>query len=291
MPRKQKQVPKKKNKSMGLHILGVSLFTLFWVGGNVFLLLSPLYAASFSRKQGMSNGDLMNSQRLVMPDQKGNEQNIVYLVKLRGQHSLYQAGRFSLNGKDVSDPSATYLNDYAISDMKNLDKKAILSLPEGSKVERSINSADGKLLIFTISTPVRFIFLNDNKDIFGQNNIVNTVFSYDVEKSRLTQLFTSSDYASINYALPTSISDDNNHVAFDSFECLECGPTNSNVFVYEISSNTLKSVGKVADFRWVAGKDYEYKELISEKCSTDKSTTGICYKDPTLQPFKKGSWK
>jgi hypothetical protein len=261
------------------------------VGGNVFLLLSPLYAASFSRKQGMSNGDLMNSQRLVMPDQKGNEQNIVYLVKLRGQHSLYQAGRFSLNGKDVSDPSATYLNDYAISDMKNLDKKAILSLPEGSKVERSINSADGKLLIFTISTPVRFIFLNDNKDIFGQNNIVNTVFSYDVEKSRLTQLFTSSDYASINYALPTSISDDNNHVAFDSFECLECGPTNSNVFVYEISSNTLKSVGKVADFRWVAGKDYEYKELISEKCSTDKSTTGICYKDPTLQPFKKGSWK
>jgi hypothetical protein len=293
MPRKQKQVSKR--KSMGLHILGVSLFTLLWVGGNVFILLSPLYAASFSKKHAVTANTLPNNKMLlVRPQQNSSEDNIVYAVKLNSGYKIYQSGQFirpSSEMKSADQKTYLYDNNQKI-DLSKIEKTPLLQIPSGSMLNDYLVSDDGKLAIFTVYSPVNFTFLS-NKDGFGQNQVLSSVFSYDTEKNKLTLLFTNTDYAGLVYISPRSISEDKDHIAFDSHSCLECGAQSyTKTFVYEVSTKTLKQVGTLSDFRWTTGKNFEYKEVVDEKCSMAEDSTGIpCEKDSKDLPFKKGSWK
>ncbi len=298
MPRKQKQVPKKKNKSMGLHILGVSLFTLFWVGGNVFLLLSPLYAASFSKKRlSLGLAPANNKMMLVRPDSYNDEQSLVYLVRDRGNYSLYQNGKFLryeesvVKDDDQDKRVATEPTSLTAKvDISKVEKKVLVRLPMGSTVERSITSIDGKMIVFSVLSTVNFNYLNVPANPDGSSTDVVTVFSYDTEKNVIKKLFSNTDFSKIGYALPKSFSEDNKHIAFDSYECLDCGGGKSKTLVYDSSANLLKDLGPTSDFRWINAQDFEYKELVSQNCESG-TNSGICFKNPSAQPFKKGSWK
>lgn len=286
MPRKQKEPVR--SKRIGFHILAVSVLTLVLVGGNTFLLLSPLFAASIKNKAlAADNKNKAAMVKVMRPTKESEEQRTVYLVENSGRPTLLHSNKL-YDYKQLANGVTSEYSEY--SPATKLVKKPLLLLPEGREILRSTLSKDGTLLVFSISTIVNFEFLS-NQNPVGQGEVLNTVFAYDIKQNKIAHLFSDNKLTKGKYPLPKLISDDNKYIAFDVFTCWGCEAPYPTTALADISlNNSVKELDRVSDFRWLPDGNFEYKDFIEEPCPQEQEF-GECYKDPATLSFKKGSWK
>jgi len=154
--------------------------------------------------------------------------------------------------------------------------------------------ASEKLAIFTIETTTNGLY---KTYLYGfSNNYVSTLTLLN-EETRKRQI-ANDKYISI----PSALSD-NNYIAFDMYNCLECDGNgiDTDIIIMDIQKNIIKSIGPIVDgsFKWLENGQFEYKKstVFNEDecskrtdCSLDECAFGACPKDPKTIPIIKGTW-
>lgn len=281
MPRKQPVVAKR--KKIGLHILSAAVITIIFVGGNMFLLLAPLFPV-YSKGQASLVERLAGSASV-----KSTEKNVVYVnpnTEIVHDKKVYNVskelnGGFSLYREDVGGGNS---------------KKPLLSIPDESEILGSVTSQDKNLVVFSVLHNPEFKFLAQNSP---EGHVPHFVvpFVYNKNTNQIEDISTGQipgfdDFSfSFRFPLPKSISKNNRYVAFESYQCWNCGGHIPETRIYDVERRVFKNLGRVLDFEWLEGSSYQYKEFISQECQGEDVGSGICYTDPEKLPYKKGVLK
>jgi hypothetical protein len=150
------------------------------------------------------------------------------------------------------------VSESSVVPLASLTQKPLLRLPEGSTLLRSLLSSDGKMIVFSVATQMSVNFLN-NQNPSGQEEVVSYVFSYDIEKNKVTSLFNNSRLTSGGlYILPQSISLDNKYVSFGVSVCVECDAPATTV-VFNLASANVEEIGVTENFKWLTDGNFEYR--------------------------------
>jgi hypothetical protein len=288
MPRKQPAVAKR--KKIGLHILSVAFVTLVLVGGNVFLLLSPLFGAAstggsvFVKKNGIAQGVKQRS-----------DASTLFYVQTDGVPSLYFNGKNYQSQRAIS--GINYRTDAPT--VKNT-KKAIAQLPPASEILGIVSSADKNVIVFSVLTHVDFKYLTTVKNNTskmmnqGQSTIapsaITSVFTYSIKDQVLTKLFDTFKLGSQKIPVAQNITSDNSAIIFNLISCFGvCEKEVPEIMTYDLESGSMKQLGKVLDFQFLGEGNFQFKEFVVEQCGVNAEAGSECYKDPAKLPYKKGS--
>lgn len=264
MPRKQKVETKQKQKKIGFHILSAAVVTLVFVGGSVFLLLSPLLVPFLSQAKTSETG--------AGTPQTDTAKMTVYLVRSTASDKIVL--------KNASEPT---------SDESMLP---LLQVPENSVILNYLNSEDKNIVVFSISSISNFKFFEDRvvaDNFMGlPDQQISNVFAYDKIQNKVTFLFSSNALTSKNrYIYPANIKN-NKYISFENRYCNECGVGVREGLVYDLQTKKMKEIGPITELHLLDNGMYEYKEYIPEKCPIE---IGECFKDPANLPFIKGELK
>jgi hypothetical protein len=80
-------------------------------------------------------------------------------------------------------------------------------------------------------------------------------------------------------------------VAFESYQCWSCGGHVPETRIYDVERRVFKNLGRVLNFEWLEGNNFQFKPFILSTCSPNETEIGDdnCYTDPDKLSYKKGS--
>lgn len=277
MPRKQAMDAKR--KKIGLHILSVALLTIILVGGNVFLLLSPLFPVS--SKENSSLVDRLVGNNIL----KSMEKSMVYVnidTEIVHDKKVYNVLK-ELNGR---------ISRYREIKGSEKSKKPILTLPSDSEMLGSVTSEDKTTAVFSVLHNPEFKFLSQKNPVGYAPSFV-VPFIYNKNTNRVENISTeeipdlNNESFSYRFMIPYSISKNNRYVAFEAFQCWNCGGHIPETRIYDTEKRVFQNLGNVLNFEWLEDGMYQFKPFIPEECGPGDGE-GQCYKDPEKLLYKKG---